>query len=415
MNIFKKFKEFRQYQKQSSMTLEELLLQAGLNKDNITKKEALNIPSVAACVEIISNTVAMLPINLYKCTYEKVDSVDDPRVFLLNDTTGDTLDSFQFKKAIVEDFLINGNAYIYKNRQRNNIKSLHYVDEISVSINKNSDPIFKTFDILVNGATYKEHEFIKILRKTKDGADGVGILEENKDILAVAYNSLIYENVLVKTGGNKKGFIQAQSRLSKEAIEQLKEQWNNMYKNNTENCVVLNNGLDFKEASNTSVEMQLNENKKTNSNEICKIFNVAPSILEGKASETEYNNFIKIAILPILKAIETALNKDLLLPSEQGSFYFAFDTKELLKGDIEKRFKAYAIATKEGFMQIDEVRYLEDLRPLGLDFIKLGLQDVLYNPETKEIYTPNTNKSTNINNLDDNLKGGEDDENRNKE
>ena len=49
-------------------------------------------------------------------------------------------------------------------------------------------------------------------------------------------------------------------------------------------------------------------------------------------------------------------------------------------------------------MQIDEIRYKENYPPLGLNFVKLGLQDVLYNPETKEIYTPNTNKSTNIDN-----------------
>jgi HK97 family phage portal protein len=171
--------------------------------------------------------------------------------------------------------------------------------------------------------------------------------------------------------------------------------------------VVLNNGLDFQEASNTSVEMQLNENKKTNSTEICRMFITPPSILDGTASVEVYNNWIKVCILPILIAIQTALNKDLLLQSEKGSFYFAFDTKELLKGDIEKRFKAYEIASKNGIMQIDEIRYREDLEPLGLDFIKLGLQDVLYNPKTKEIYTPNTNKTTDMTNPDKQLGGGE--------
>lgn len=226
----------------------------------------------------------------------------------------------------------------------------------------------------------------------------------------MAYNSLKFENVLLKTGGNKKGFLKSQGRLSKEAIDELKQAWNNLYKNNTESVVVLNNGLEFQEASNTSVELQLNENKKTNSTEICKIFNVPPSLLEGNAKEEEYNNFIKIAILPILKAIETALNKDLLLPSEKGSFYFAFDTKELLKGDIEKRFRAYEIGVRNGILQIDEVRYMEDFKPLDLDFIKLGLQDVLYNPKTKEIYTPNTNQKANISLPQI---GGENDEDRN--
>lgn len=401
--------------KEERMSLEELLLQAGVLTDKITKKEALNLPSVSACVEMISNTVAVLPIKLYKESDGKVEEVIDERVALINDDTKDTLDGFQFKKAIVEDYLLNGAGYAYIKRERNKVKGLYYVDNESLGISINSNAIFKNYDILVDGATYKDYEFLKVTRKTKDGITGKGIIKENNLTLATVYNSLAFENILVKTGGNKKGFLKAQGKLTKEAITELKSAWDNMYKNNTENVIILNNGLDFQEASNTSVEMQLNENKKTNFTSICTMFNVAPSLLEGKATDIEYNNFIKIAILPILKAIETALNKDLLLPSEKGSFYFAFDTKDLLKGDIEKRFKAYEIATRNGIMQVDEVRYMEDLEPLGLEFIKLGLQDVLYNPKTKEIYTPNTNKSANIDNPSDDLKGGEIDENRNKE
>lgn len=397
--------------KEVRMTLEEVLLQARIAEDSISKKQALGVPSVSACVEVISNTVAMLPIKLYKEQNGNLTEIkNDNRISLLNDDTGDTLDSFQFKKALVEDYLLDGAGYVYINRERNKVKSLHYVDSENVSSSTGVDPIFKSYDILVNGGIYREYEFLKVLRKTKDGVTGVGIVEESNDMLSVAYNSLIFENILVKTGGNKKGFLKTQSKVNDTVIESLKRAWNNLYKNNNENVIILNNGLEFQEASNTSVEMQLNENKKTNSIELCKVFSVPPDLLEGKATEQEYNNFIKICILPILRAILTALNKELLLQSEKGSFYFAFDTKEILKGDIEKRFKAYELATKNGIMQVDEVRYLEDLEPLGLEFIKLGLQDVLYNPKTKEIYTPNTDKTANMNDLGK-PKGGDNNEN----
>ncbi|MGG3623856.1 phage portal protein [Bacillus gobiensis] len=416
MGLVQQWKEFRQYQKEDRAvsTLEELLLSAGLVTDKITKDQALDIPSVSYCVGIIADTVASLPITLYKEDGGKVKEIkNDPRVRLLNDNTEDTLDSFQFKKALVSDFLLNGAAYSYINRDKNTVKSLHYVANENVSVNINADPIFKSYDILVNGATYRDFEFIKIARNTKDGVTGRGIINENNKILSVVYNSLIFEEVLVKTGGNKKGFLKKiGGKLDKEAMDALKVAWNNLYKNNTENVMILNDGMEFQEASNTSVEMQLNENKKTNAAEICKIFNVPSSMLEGNASEDEYNNFIKICILPILKLIETALNKDLLLPSEKESFYFAFSTGDLLKGDIEKRFRAYEIAVKNGILQVDEVRYLENYPALGFNFIKLGLQDVLYNPVTKEIYTPNTNKSTNMDEPSAQLGGGDIDEDR---
>lgn len=377
-------------------TWEELLLSAGVSMGKIDVSNALNIPTVSACVNLISNTIAMLPIKLYKDEEGKIISVNDNRIKLLNDETKDTLDGFQFKFALIRDYILEGAGYAYINKYRNNVKSLNYVEKRNVAVNMGVDPIYKNYDILVNGVNYKPFDFIKITRNSKNGVQGSGIVIENEKMLSVAYNSLVFEDILVSTGGNKKGFLKSEKSLAQEAINALKTAWANLYKNNSENVIVLNNGLEFQEASNTSVEMQLNENKKTNAIEICKIFNVPPSLLEGKATEEEYNNFIKLAILPILKAFETALNKDLLLETEKQSFYFAFDTKELLKGDIEKRYKAYEIACKNGIMQIDEIRYLEDLEPMGLEFIKLGLQDVLYNPKTKEIYTPNTNKTANI-------------------
>jgi hypothetical protein len=86
----------------------------------------------------------------------------------------------------------------------------------------------------------------------------------------------------------------------------------------------------------------------------------------------------------------------MLLPSEKENLFFSFDVQSLMKADIETRYKAYEIATKNGILQIDEIRYLENYPPLGLNFVKLGLQDVLYNPETQEIINLNMNANANL-------------------
>ncbi len=378
--------------KEQRATFEEILLQSGVLTSSISKHQALNIPALSACVELISMTVASLPLKLYSESGDTTKTEVDPRTDLLNDDTKDTLDGFQFKKAVVEDYLLHGGGYTYINRVRNDVKSLHYVDYQSIAVNKNVDPIFKKAEIHVNGEMFRDFQFIKLLRKTKDGVTGKGILKENNTMLSVAYNQMIYEEILVKTGGNKKGFLKSQGRLSTEALAELKKGWKDLYANNNENVLVLNNGLEFQEASQTSVEMQLNEHKRSNSDEICKLFLVPPRILTGEANEEEYNNWIKICILPILASFESALNKDLLLPSEKENRFFAFDTTDLTRADIEKRFKAYELGIKNGVLQIDEARYKENLPPLGLKFLKLGLQDVLYFADSEEIYTPNTNK-----------------------
>jgi HK97 family phage portal protein len=213
----------------------------------------------------------------------------------------------------------------------------------------------------------------------------------------VAYNTLVFENNLVATGGQRKGFLKSAGRLSVEAINQLKTAFKNLYSNsNSESIVVLNNGLEFQESNNNSVELQLNQQKTTNSDEIAKMLNIPVELLNGKVTQFEllYNGFVKLAIMPIVKAFESALNKDLLLEIEKGSFYFAVDTSDLEKfaGNILQRFQAYQIGIASGVYKVDEVRALENLEPIGFDYVKLGLQDVLYDPDSKEIYTPNTNK-----------------------
>ena len=401
---------------------DDLLLKSILSENTIGKAEALNIPAVARCVNLISDTVAMIPIKLYKEEMvngkRKTVEVEDSRCDLFNLDTKDTLDGVQFKKAIVRDYLLDGNAYAYINKRRNLVKSLHYVDCDHVLINQNFDPIFKDYNIMVYGKTYKPYEFLKILRATRDGARGIGIIEENQELLKAAYLTLKFEQSLVSTGGSKKGFIKAEKKITKEAMDSLKRAWRELYCNTENNVIVLNDNLDFKEASSTSTEMQLNENKTSLNNSILDIFNIPVNF--------NWETFIKTAIMPILTTIECALNRDLLLEkekwgrqssarmgtpceqSERGVFYFAFDTKEITKGDIKTRFEAYKTALDANLMQIDECRYMEDLEPLGLNFIKLGLQDVLFNPQTKEVYTPNTNQIKNI-------EGSEDDANRNQE
>jgi HK97 family phage portal protein len=281
-----------------------VLLRALLNNEAITREKALTLPAVSGAVDLIGNMIAAMPVKLYKHKQGRVEEQEnDNRVKLLNGDTGDTLDAFQLKKAMVEDYLMGKGGYCYIQRRRNEVVALRYVEDMYITVLKNFKPIFKDYVILVEGQEYKPYEFIKLLRNTKDGSTGVGLTDELSKTLETAYNTLLYQLSLVKSGGNKKGFLKAQRRLAQEEIDTLKRAWRNMYANNSENVVVLNNGLEFQESSNSSVEMQLDQNKNTLANEINKIFHIYE----------DFDLTFKEAIYPIVKAFETALNRDLLL------------------------------------------------------------------------------------------------------
>ena len=357
-------------------------------------KTALEIPAVSACIDFISGKIAELPIKLYHEHDGKTTEITkDIRLSLLNDSTGDLLDCYQMKQAFVRDYLLHGAGYIFPERNGNEFVSLRYIDNENVTVTKNYDPIYKAARYQIGTRTFFDDEIMRICRNTKDGVTGIGIIQEHQDILNAAYKQIVYERYLVERGGNKKGFIQVDDRVTQEVLDDLKQKWKNLYSSDNSNMMILNKGLKFVESSNTSVEMQLNESKDTNNELICQIFGLSSKVISGTASDEEYISAIKTAVMPIVSAIQTALNKFMLLWAEKSDHYYILDTKELLKGDILKRYQAYQIALHEGFLQVDEVRYEEDREPFNLNWIKLGLQDVLFDTKNHTIYTPNTNQT----------------------
>lgn len=399
MKLFK-----RAEKKQIEMIDGGELLTGYLNPESINREKAMSIPAFSSCVHKISDTIAGLPIKLYRETEGKVEEIKkDKRLILLNNETGDTLNSFEFKKALIMDYYLGKGGYAYIQKEGLNITGLYYVDESQVSFNYNNDPIFKSYTILVNGSTYYDYNFLRILRNTKNGYKGNSIINEHQEVLQTVYTTMKLEKNLVAGGGHKKGFLESEKKLAKEAIDKLKEAWKKLYGNNDEKVIVLNDGIKFKEAGNTSVEMQLNENKKTNSDDMCKIFGVTPSFINGKLTEADEKSNMKFCFNPLLNSIETALNSSLLLENEKGSYFFAFDVSELIKTDIDKRYASYKTAIESGIMSIDEVRYKENLPRLGFDYLKMTLADGLYNHKNKTVSVLNTGKVLDI----ENLKGGE--------
>lgn len=377
---------------QEETIVDDVLLQALLNGETITREKVMTLPAVNGAVDFISNCVACMPVKLYKEKDGKVEEqFKDPRVKMLNGDTGDTLDGFQMRKAMVTDYLLGKGGYAYIRKSRNDVTGLFYVEDRYITIMKVYEPIFKDYEIFVGGfekgnekqyGTYKPWQFVKILRNTKDGASGTGYTVEVSKALETAYQTLLYQLGMVSTGGNKKGFLKSQHRLAKEEIETLKKAWENLYANNKESVVVLNNGVEFQEASNTAVETQLNQSKRTLNDEINNLFHIYPN---------DFERTFKEAIYPVIRAFETALNRDLLLEKEKKNFFFEFDVKEIMRVNIKERYEAYKLAKETGWLTLNEIRKDENREYIeGLDVVNVGLGAVLYDINKHIYYTPNT-------------------------
>ena len=142
----------------TSPVVDDVLLQALLNGETITREKALTIPAVASAVDFISSAIACMPVKLYKYKQGKVEEQEkDTRVALLNGDTGDTLDAWQLKKAMVQDYLLGKGGYCYIQKSRNDVIGLHYVEDEYICILKNTDPIFKSYVIFCYEHEYKPY------------------------------------------------------------------------------------------------------------------------------------------------------------------------------------------------------------------------------------------------------------------
>lgn len=366
------------------------------NQQRITKPMAMSVPAVATAVNFISGTIAGLSVNLKDITKNDGKNIADSRLHLLNLDTGDTLDAYQFKRAIITDLLLTGNAYAYVKKKGNKIVSLHYVDSDYVSIVMGGDVVEKTYKIYINGKEYRDFDVMKLTINSRDGIIGKGFIGSNQTLLATMLNAMKYENNSISSG-TKRGFLKSKYKLDKQKMDELKVAWRNMAESEDNNVLVLNDGISFEPSSTTATENQLNDSKRTNTSLVYSYFGLSDTLLNGGNAETYINN-IKTGLLPIINAFTTALNNAMLLESEKTHLRFSFDLSELFKTTLSERYQAYTSGLSAGWLQIDDVRTMESLPPLGMDFVKMSLGDVFYYPNTKEIFTPNTGTT---------LKGGE--------
>lgn len=193
IGIWKRWREAREQPKETEI-VSDSLLRALIGETKITAEEAMSIPTVAGCVGKIADTVASLEIKLYRRNGDAIEEMtDDKRTKLLNGDTGDTLDAFQMKRAMVKDMFLDKGGYAFVHKSNGEIVSLHYVEANRLAFTYDPNPIFKDYKIYCYGAYYEGWQWIKLLRNTRNGYSGESIVDESKTFFETAYASLLYE------------------------------------------------------------------------------------------------------------------------------------------------------------------------------------------------------------------------------
>ena len=373
---------------------------------NFKEQDALSISSVAAATELITSTIARLPIKLYKKGEKKeFIEVDDNRTFLLNKEPNQALTAITLKKRIILDYLFHGNSYIYPEWERNELLALHHIEADKVFIEKYADeniPFAIKARIEVLGANGKKVELMPedlmiILKNSQDGLQSKGILDLNADLLQLALNQQDYSSSILQNGALPIAVLTAPNRLSVQAMEKIKQSWNRIYTGgkNAGKTVVLEEGMDYKPVSLNPNELDLSSSKEAVLSDIARVFGIPESMLNSNANKynsNEQNNlhFLQYTLDPIITALESSLNKALLLENEKRQGYtFQVDRDSILATTEGEKFATTTKAMKDGLISINEARARHNMKEISDDYMMFSLANIFYNKTNSNMTIPN--------------------------
>ena len=362
------------------------LIQSG---STVTRQQAMSIPVVTKSVAWIAGAIAALPIKMYTKTDSGYQEVyDDYRLPLLNDYSGNGMIANDLKRQILVDLLLDGNGYAYISKKGNKITKLSYIPTSRLTYTESVDTIDKVINVWVDGRPVQDYNVFRLVNNSKNGISGVGFVSDCQDLLSTVLSSLQYENSSISSGV-RRGFLKSKSKLDQDKMNELRRAWKKLTTPNQSDVLVLNAGIEFEDASSTATESQLSQNKVINMHQILAYFGLPTNFFEGVNSDA-YLTAVRIAVLPIVKQLTNALNNYMLLESEKSNMKFEIDTSDLLRINANERFAAYQTGLQSGILTIDEVRRMENLPVLDMQYLKLGLGDVLYNISDGKIFVPNT-------------------------
>lgn len=392
--IFGWFKKEQRNDNEILADVAEGLIKSGTT---ITRQQAMSIPVVAKSVNWIASAIAALPIKLYTKTDSGYQEVyDDYRIPLLNDYSGNGMTANDLKRQVLTDLLLDGNGYAYISKKGNKITKLSYIPTHRLTYTESVDTIDKIVNVWVDSKQVQDYNVFRLVQNTKNGLSGCGFVSDCQDLLSTILSSLQYENSSISSGV-RRGFLKSKSKLDSDKMNELRRAWRKLTTPNQSDVLVLNAGIEFEDASNTATESQLSQNKVINMHQILAYFGLPTNFFEGVNSDA-YLTAVRIAILPIVKQMTTALNNYMLLESEKSNMKFEIDTSDLLRINANERFAAYQTGLSSGILTIDEVRRMENLPVLDMQYLKLGLGDVLYNISDGKIFVPNTGSIVDPNN-----------------
>ena len=349
----------------------------------VNERTAMQTTAVYACVRILAEAVASLPLHVYEYQDDGGKKLvhDHPLYYLLHDEPNPEMTSFVFRETLMSHLLIWGNAYAQIIRdgagrvlglypllpdkmdvQRDEKGNIYYV----YSRNSDENPMFKEY----GNIKLKAEDVLHIPGLGFDGLIGYSPIAMAKNAVGMTLACEEYGASFFANGANPGGVLEHPGVLKDPA--KVRESWNSVYRgvNNAHKIAVLEEGMKYQQIGIPPEEAQFLETRKFQINEIARLYRIPPHMV-GDLDKSSFSNieqqsleFVKYTLDPWVIRWEQSLQRSLLLPGEKGKYFIKLNVDGLLRGDYQSRMNGYAVGRQNGWFSANDIREMENMNPI---------------------------------------------------
>lgn len=368
----------------------------------LNRNAALNISAAYRAVEIISDTIAILPVKVSVTNIDHKDTIDEHPIYAAF-SGNDIMTKYTLMKLLVQSVLLKGNGFAYIERADDGtVTGLRYLDANNVIINYNqlTNELWYTCTTISTTSRIEPINMIHLVKDSNDGVNGISVLTYASRTLENANNTENSANNFFQNGCNLSGVLTVQGQLTDKQKQDIRSSWNQAYSNGGNGLAVLQGNMSYQPIQLSAADSQMLESRQFNIQDIARFFGISPVLL-GDLSHSSYstieatqNQFLLHTIQPYITMIEEEFNKKLLKPSE-SNLSINLDETAMLKTDKSALASYYSTLIDKGILCINEVR-----KELGYSKIDGGDRHLI--AYTKVEDNTINNNDTNDNIIDEN-------------
>lgn len=339
----------------------------------VDELRAMQTSAVYACVKVLAESVASLPLHLFKNgkNGKRELAEQHPLFSCLYETPNEEMTSFEFRETMMTSLLLWGNAYARIIKKQGHVTELWYLKPQNMTVERDTvtGKIKYTYsdDITNQTVVYKADQVFHIKGLSLDGVKGLSPIAQAREAVGLSLATEEYGAKFFGNGARPGGVLEHPGTLKDP--QKLRESWNKVYQGtkNSHRIAVLEEGMKYHSIGISPEDAQFLETRKYQVNEICRIFRVPPHLV-GDLERATFSNiehqsieFVQHTIRPWLVRWEQAISRSLLDEKERLLYFAKFNVDGLLRGDYKSRMEGYAIGRQNGWLSVNDIRRLEDM------------------------------------------------------